>query len=97
MIDWNDGSVRETARFIVDASHEMQGAAAQFAPGDEAAFLAAMVDAMECGNDGCYCGGELPDHWPKPFPNRCAYHQHCPCGGSYHTGGGKLVLDYGTA
>ena len=90
MTDWNDESVRETARFIVDAGYELLGAAAQFAPGDEDAFLMAMADAMECG-EGCDCDGELPDHWPKPFENQCDYHRHCPCGGRYRH---RLTLRY---
>ena len=75
VIDWNDESVRETVRFMVDASYELLGAAAQFAPGDEDAFLTAMAEATECGIDSCDCGGDLPDHWPKPFPKQCDYHR----------------------
>lgn len=92
MIDWNDEAVRETARFIVDASHDLLGMAAQFAPGHEDDFLLAMADAMECSTDGCDCGGELPGCWPKPFDRQCDYHRHCLCGGHYHKQG--LVLRY---
>lgn len=91
-IDWNDESVRDTARFIVHASNEILGAAAQFAPGHENEFLEAMSDAMVCDHDGCDCGGADPGHWPLPFENQCSRHQHCPCGGHYHRSG--LALQY---
>ena len=92
MIDWNDEGVREAARWMVDASNEILGAAKAFAPGHESEYLEAMADAMICDHLGCDCGGALGEHWPQAFPNQCDYHRHCPCGGNYHKG---LKLNYG--